>query len=249
MAVRKRLPHLLIAAGSPCLLLVNSGYIAALPRATVFYMGNVALHVVLGLGLMVVAAALCQALPARMRRVSGGGSAGAIPGGAGEHAGAPLGAVAAHPAGAAAVLLIGLRVFQTRAARVWKAGFAAAAACWCAAGRRVALPRGTHEPNDAIVNPRLAPLSMDQEGAGRGRRSRRLRPRPIPAKSSPPISSWIRRRAGMPQGYLRAVEKFGAPFRFVQQPVLPESHRVHAGHHRHASEQMVRRMSRPCGLL
>ena len=36
----------------------------------------------------------------------------------------------------------------------------------------------------------------------------------------------------MPQGHLRAVEQLGAPLRVVQQPVLPEVDRVHAGSRR-----------------
>ncbi len=57
------------------------------------------------------------------------------------------------------------------------------------------------------------------------------------------------RLRGVPQGYLRAMEKLDAPFRVVQQPVLPEGHRVHAGRDRHAAQQVVRRMPRSRGLL
>ena len=41
--MKRALPILFLA------LLVNSAYVAALPTATVFYMGNVLLHVVLGI--------------------------------------------------------------------------------------------------------------------------------------------------------------------------------------------------------
>src|SRR5947208_14326135 len=44
------------------LLLLNAAYIAAFPRPTIFYMGNVLLHVVLGLGV------LALALKAQVRR-------------------------------------------------------------------------------------------------------------------------------------------------------------------------------------
>src|ERR1035437_7557980 len=36
-------------------LLVNSAYLVAFPEASIFYMGNVLLHLVLGLGLMLLA--------------------------------------------------------------------------------------------------------------------------------------------------------------------------------------------------
>ena len=45
------------------LLIVNSGYLAALPRASVFYMANVVLHLALGLALMAVAAANVKRYP------------------------------------------------------------------------------------------------------------------------------------------------------------------------------------------
>ena len=53
----------------------------------------------------------------------------------------------------------------------------------------------------------------------------------------------------LPQGHLRAVEVFHAPLRLVQQPVLPEVHRVHAGRGGNAPEQMVRGLSRSRRLL
>ena len=52
----------------------------------------------------------------------------------------------------------------------------------------------------------------------------------------------LRRLRPLPQGHLRTVEKLRAPFRFVQQSVLPEVHRIHAGRGWHAAQQVVRRL-------
>ncbi len=45
------------------LLIVNSGYLVAFPRASVFYMANVLLHLALGLALMAVAAGFVKRYP------------------------------------------------------------------------------------------------------------------------------------------------------------------------------------------
>ena len=45
------------------LLIVNSGYLVAFPRASVFYMANVLLHLAVGLSLMIVAAVLVRRHP------------------------------------------------------------------------------------------------------------------------------------------------------------------------------------------
>ena len=45
------------------LLIVNSGYLVAFPRATVFYMANAVLHLALGLALMAVAAVFVGRYP------------------------------------------------------------------------------------------------------------------------------------------------------------------------------------------
>src|ERR1039457_569821 len=150
-----------------CLLLVNSGYIAALPAATLFYMANVGLHLILGLALMALAAILFKRYPREC--------------GAFLVAGLPAlflavrGNTLAHRwalwlhilLAATAVLLIGLHLFQTPAERVWRAGFAAGAAVLVLLPAGAALYRaGRPDPNDSVVNPATAPLSMDEEGAG-----------------------------------------------------------------------------------
>jgi tetratricopeptide (TPR) repeat protein len=149
------------------LLLVNAGYLAAFPAPTIFYMGNVALHLALGLALMTLAAVLFQRYPREC--------------GAFLVAGLPAiflalrGNTLAHrwvlwlhiALAALAVALVALRLFQTPSGRAWRPAFAACAALFVALPAGAWLYRQAHpNPNDAIVNPDDPPLSMDQEGAG-----------------------------------------------------------------------------------
>ncbi|HVR09234.1 MAG TPA: tetratricopeptide repeat protein [Thermoanaerobaculia bacterium] len=95
----------LVAAGWLALLL-NTAYIAALPSATLFYMGNVVLHLALGLALTVAVLLL-------WRRASRDAAAGAGNAGVAGAAGTPGDGGAADlatgsPAGAAAVWLLAL---------------------------------------------------------------------------------------------------------------------------------------------
>ena len=46
----------------------------------------------------------------------------------------------------------------------------------------------------------------------------------------------------LPQGHLQAVVQLGPSLLIIQQPVVPQEHRVHAGHDWHAAFEMVRRM-------
>ena len=49
----------------------------------------------------------------------------------------------------------------------------------------------------------------------------------------------------LPQGHLRPVERVGPPLRVVQQPVVPQVHRVHAGRGGDEAVEVVRRLPRP----
>src|ERR1035437_308967 len=148
-------------------LLVNSGYLAAFAEPSIFYMGNVLLHLGLGLGLMVLAALwarrypwecgafLLSGLPA-LYLVVGGNTL--------DH----RWALWLHILLAAiAVATIGRRLFRAASPRAWRMAFVAAVA----AG--VLLPAGSTlyrrarpDRNGRIRNPLVAPVSMDQEGAG-----------------------------------------------------------------------------------
>ncbi|HUP04690.1 MAG TPA: tetratricopeptide repeat protein [Bryobacteraceae bacterium] len=150
-----------------CLLLVNAGYVAALPAPTIFYMANVALHLVLGLAFLALAglwykryprecgAFLISGLPALFLALRGNTLA-------------HRWALWLHIALAAlAVALIGRRLFREAAARSWRRPFAAAAAALILLPAGAWIYRNAHpNPNDKIVNPDDPPLSMDLEGAG-----------------------------------------------------------------------------------
>ena len=100
--------------------------------------------------------------------------------------------------------------------------------------------RSTGEPcpirTIAFRIPPSAPVSMDEEGGGAqspfSPSSAQTNTGGIIPSNFFMDSEALRR---VPQGYLRAVEGLDAPLRLVQQPVLPEVHRVHAGRDRHAA--------------
>jgi hypothetical protein len=108
-------------------LLVNSAYIAAFNHASIFYMANVLLHLMLGLGLMVLAAIWVRRYP--------------VPSAAFLLAGLPAIFLAVrgntmdhrwvfwtHIALAVfAVVIIGVRLFHDAAPRAWRTAFVSAA--------------------------------------------------------------------------------------------------------------------------
>jgi tetratricopeptide (TPR) repeat protein len=105
-----------VAAAGWLALLLNTAYIAALPSPTLFYMGNVVLHLALGLVLTVALLVLWRrgareaaAAPAAPAPPNGGGAAGTTAvGAAGAAADSPTTStrLARSPAGAAAVWLL-----------------------------------------------------------------------------------------------------------------------------------------------
>src|SRR5450432_2415834 len=153
----------LIALG---VLIVNSAYIAAFAQPTIFYMGNVLLHLGLGLALMALAALwarrhpwecgafLLSGLPALYLVVRGNTM---------DH----RWALWLHILLAViAVLIVGLRRVRS-APRAWRMAFLAGAAVLELALVGVPLyQRARPNPNDRIQNPLVAPVSMDLEGAG-----------------------------------------------------------------------------------
>src|SRR5215470_13124720 len=137
------------------LLLLNSAFIAAFAQPTIFYMGNVVLHLALGLVLMGAAAMLVRRFP----RESGAFLIAGLPaiylvirGNVLQH----RWALAAHIAFAVlAALLICARLWNPRVA-----GAVALAAL---------IPLSTaflSRQDSTIRNPQSPPLSMDQEGGG-----------------------------------------------------------------------------------
>ena len=143
-------------------LLVNSAYLAAFAQPSIFYMGNVLLHLGLGLALMVLAlmwarrypwecgAFLLAGLPALFLAVRGNTM---------DH----RWALWSHIVLALiAVLMVGRRFFRDAGTPRWK---------WALVTAAVVLevvPGGLvfFKPKDRIVNPTVVPISMDVEGAG-----------------------------------------------------------------------------------
>jgi tetratricopeptide (TPR) repeat protein len=148
-------------------LVVNSGYLAAFAQPSIFYMGNVLLHLGLGLGLMALAAwwarrypwecgaFLLSGLPALYLAVRGNTL---------DH----RWALWLHILLAAtAVAIIGLRILRAFRPPAWKVALVTIAL----AADLVPVSAGLYhrarpEGNDRIRNPLVAPVSMDQEGAG-----------------------------------------------------------------------------------
>jgi tetratricopeptide (TPR) repeat protein len=159
-------------------LLINSGYIAAFASPTIFYMGNVLLHLVLGVALGVGFAALL-ARDAELRRWTLGpallfavalalGCYLAIFGNVHDHA-----AVLEAHIIVAAIGVAALMPFAFSASRRWGGARLFGLALQAAAVFALAFPLivGAYDkkyppPGNRIVNPLTAPLSMDGEGGG-----------------------------------------------------------------------------------
>src|ERR1022692_1073437 len=150
-----------IAAALFVFLLINSGYLAAYPAASLFYMGNVVAHLAVGLLLMVAAAWAVKRYPLESGAFLAAGLVAAFllaKGNTFDH----RGILWLHIClGVAAAVLVTFHVRR-------RIPFAAPA-CLIA----VLLPvsaavwnRVHPDPNDRIVNPPSPTLSMDEEGLG-----------------------------------------------------------------------------------
>jgi tetratricopeptide (TPR) repeat protein len=156
-----------IAPVALIVLLVNSAYIAAFSQASIFYMANVLLHLVLGVALMVVAAIWMRRRPLECGAFLLAGLPAiflAVRGNTMDH----RWVFWAHIALAAVtVVIIGIRVFQPAAPRAWRNAFVAAAALLVLLPAGSALyRRSAPDPNHRIQNPTVVPVSMDVEGGG-----------------------------------------------------------------------------------
>src|ERR1019366_7883706 len=156
-----------VAGIALAVLIVNSAYLAAFAQPSIFYMGNVLLHLGLGLALMVLAlmwvrrypwecgAFLLAGLPALYLAVRGNTM---------DHRWALLSHIVLA---VVALVLIGLRFFRAAGPRRWKLALVTAAvALEVVPMGAVLYHRARLNPNDRIQNPLVAPVSMDQEGAG-----------------------------------------------------------------------------------
>jgi tetratricopeptide (TPR) repeat protein len=140
------------------ILIVNSAYLAAFPQPTIFYMANVVLHLLLGIGVMAAALVLLRRLgwPSAILLIAG------LP--------AIYLAVRGNTLDHRAILWLHIAL---AVAAVIVIGFRSGRVYWIAASMLILLPataavykRIHPNPDDRIVNPVTPPLSMDEEGAG-----------------------------------------------------------------------------------
>ena len=181
-------------------LLVNTAYVAALASPTVFYMANVLGHVMLGAILAILV--LFAWRSAGLRRAPfavGLLLLACLLGGILAYAGnvrSNAWILWSHVGMAALGFLALIPLVRAKASLTFRRCFGVALIML------VALPLAVHgykgffpDPNDRIVNPSTAPLTMDGEGGGPNRRSSLPPRKPTRAASFPPTSSWTPRRA------------------------------------------------------
>jgi len=148
------------------LLLINTAYIAAFASPTIFYMGNVVLHLALGVALAIVLLWFVRRMP-----VAGGlflvaAAAGvflAVRGNTTPH----RWLLEVHIAVAALALLAFLPYVMRHTGAGFRNAYVACLALLVAFPAGTALYRRSHpNPDDRIRNPLIVPASMNQEGGG-----------------------------------------------------------------------------------
>ncbi len=253
---------LMIAGGW---LLVNSAYLAAFASPTIFYYANVALHVVLGAMVFGLGGRwlLEHWREIRRRGTARRGAARrrqrarAHPGGHRRDTRATLAAADAHRShhcGRAAGADSRLPRAGARGRRQVHAGPRRDRP---GARRRrgvVHLDRPARPRHGGGLRPDRKPARAAGADGRRGRRRaqpllsflRRHQRRPDDPRQFLPDEQDVR---ALPQGHLRAVELVGASLLVVQQPVVPQIDRVHAGRRRNAAIEVVRRLPRSRRLL
>jgi tetratricopeptide (TPR) repeat protein len=182
-----------LAAAGWLVLLVNTAYIAAFPSPTLFYMGNVVLHLALGLALTVAVVRLWRrGRPAGV--AAAGGENDLAAGSAAGRAAVWLLAIAAaagvalavagnttphrwllwtHVGASALAVLAGLLYLQRQAAarggawrRLLRASVAVAAVLLVVPAAMTAWRRAHPDPAMRIHNPTVVPVAMSEEGGG-----------------------------------------------------------------------------------
>ena len=158
-----RTNHIRAAIAGLALLIVNSGYLVAFPRASVFYMANVVLHLALGLALMAIAVRFVKSHPRPAGAFLLSGLAAlflVFYGNTRDH----RFVLWLHIALAVVALPL-IAEALTSGRRLLRGAFALAVllvlVSW---GWTLIHP----DPGAHIVNPSSPPLSMDREGAGAG---------------------------------------------------------------------------------
>ncbi len=152
--MRKRIAYIGLGA-----MILNSAYLAAFAQATIFYMGNVVLHLALGLVLMVLAVLWASQFPRERAVFLLAGLPAvflAVRGNTVDH----RWALWAH----ILLALLAVAMISLRAGR--KACVAASTVLLLLPAATAVYQRARPNPSDRIQNPLVAPVSMDQEGAG-----------------------------------------------------------------------------------
>jgi tetratricopeptide (TPR) repeat protein len=174
-----KMPTLKVLVGAGLVtLLVNTGYIAAFASPTIFYMGNVLVHLVLGVALAVLFAVLLWRDAALRRSLAAPGliflvalALGvylAVEGAVHDHDWAIRAHTVVAAIGVVSLLPFAVRAVRTAGAtRVFGFAFVDAAVFAAAFPLVVGLYVKSHpNPSDRIVNPLTAPLTMAGEGGG-----------------------------------------------------------------------------------
>jgi tetratricopeptide (TPR) repeat protein len=148
------------------LLLVNTAYIAAFASPTIFYMGNVVLHLMLGVALAIALFWSIRQIPIAGSLFLAAAALGiflAVRGNTTPH----RWALAAHIVVAAAALAAFLPYVVREAAPGFRSAYVACLALLVLFPASMALYRKAYpNPNDRIRNPMIVPTSMNEEGGG-----------------------------------------------------------------------------------
>jgi Flp pilus assembly protein TadD len=148
------------------LLLINTAYIAAFASPTIFYMGNVVLHLALGVALAIVLLWFIRRMPLAGSLFLVAALAGmflAVRGNTTPH----RWVLQAHIVVAALALLAGLPYVLRHTGAGFRNAYVACLALLVAFPASTMLYRRSHpDPDDRIRNPSIVPTSMNQEGGG-----------------------------------------------------------------------------------
>ena len=148
------------------LLLINTAYIAAFASPTIFYMGNVVLHLLLGIALAALLFWFIRQMPlsgSLFLTAAALGAFLAIRGNTTPH----RWALQAHIAAAVVALVAFLPYLLRRTSLRYRNAFAACAALLVILPGSMAIYRRVHpDPDSRIHNPTIVPVTMYQEGGG-----------------------------------------------------------------------------------
>ena len=254
------MPHLsvsrLLLPGAVVLIL-NSAYLVAAPTASLWYYANVVAHPLLGSALALAVA------PRVVRRewavgplaVAGAGVVGVglllglvvlVRGATRQYEPILYAHIATSVAGAALLVVDTWRRATGAASRVWAVrGALVAIVAAGVAAPIVANP--TRRQVAAGVSHREPDSDANQHGRGRRRTHEPVLSvvRRYEHRRSDPIRVLPDQRdlRQVSRGHLRSVELVGPPFLVIQQPVVPQVDRVHAGCRGHAAIKVVCRLS------